>query len=60
MKIYKPTTPSRRGMTGIDFSQLTKNKKPEKSLLKYVRRDVGRSSSGRISVRHKGGGVKQL
>jgi len=37
MKIYKPTTPARRGMTGIDFPQLT-TKKPEKSLLKYVRR----------------------
>ncbi len=60
MKIYKPTTPSRRGMTGIDFSLLTK-KRAEKSLLKYVRRSVGRSrSSGRITVRHKGGGVKKL
>ena len=60
MKIYKPTTPSRRGMTGIDFSQLTK-KRPEKSLLKYVRRSNGRSaSSGEITVRHKGGGVKKL
>ena len=58
MKTYKPTTPSRRGMTGIDFSQLTK-KGPEKSLLKYVKRNVGRSA-GRITVRHKGGGVKQL
>jgi large subunit ribosomal protein L2 len=60
MKTYKPTTPSRRGMTGIDFSQLTK-KGPEKSLLKYVRRSVGRSAStGRITTRHKGGGVKKL
>ena len=59
MKTYRPTTPSRRGMTGIDFSQLTK-KNPEKSLLKYVRRDVGRGSSGRITVRHKGGGVKRM
>jgi len=60
MKIYKPTTPARRGMTGIDFSKLTK-KGPEKSLLKYVRRNVGRSSStGRITTRHKGGGVKRL
>ncbi|MCX6719677.1 MAG: 50S ribosomal protein L2, partial [Candidatus Staskawiczbacteria bacterium] len=59
MKIYKPTTPSRRGMTGIDFSQLSK-KGPEKSLIKYVRRSVGRSAStGRITVRHKGGGVKR-
>ncbi len=46
-------------MTGIDFSQFTK-KGPEKSLLKYVRRHVGRGSSGRITVRHKGGGVKKL
>ena len=60
MKIYKPTTPARRGMTGIDFSQLTR-KSPEKSLLKYVRRNVGRSAStGRITVRHKGGGVKKM
>ena len=59
MKIYKPTTPSRRGMTGIDFSKLSK-KKPEKGLLKYVRRSAGRSSSGEITVRHKGGGVKKL
>jgi len=59
MKIYKPTTPSRRGMTGIDFSLLSK-KKAEKKLLKYVRRSVGRGSSGRITVRHKGGGVKKL
>jgi len=59
MKIYKPTTASRRGMTGIDFFQLTK-KKAEKSLLKYVKRNVGRGNSGRITVRHKGGGVKKL
>jgi large subunit ribosomal protein L2 len=60
MKAYKPTTPSRRGMTGIDFSKLSK-KGPEKRLLKYTRRSVGRSAaSGRITVRHKGGGVKKL
>ena len=60
MKHYKPTSPARRGMTGIDFSQLTK-KGPEKSLLKYVKRNVGRSNTtGRITVRHKGGGVKKL
>jgi len=60
MKIFKPTTPARRGMSGIDFSQLSK-KRPEKRLLKYIKRNVGRSSStGRITVRHKGGGVKKL
>lgn len=60
MKAYKPTTPSRRGMTGVDFSLLTK-KRAEKRLLKYIKRNVGRShASGRITVRHKGGGVKKL
>jgi len=47
-------------MAGIDFSLLTK-KKPEKRLLQYIKRRVGRSkTSGRITVRHKGGGVKKL
>ena len=59
MKIYNPTTPSRRGMTGIDFTKLSK-KSPEKSLLKYVKRNVGRGNTGRITVRHKGGGVKKF
>ncbi|OGZ84899.1 MAG: 50S ribosomal protein L2 [Candidatus Staskawiczbacteria bacterium RIFOXYD1_FULL_39_28] len=60
MKIYKPTSPARRGMTGIDFSKLSK-KRPEKRLLKYIKRHHGRSaSSGEITVRHKGGGVKQM
>lgn len=60
MKVYKPTTPSRRGMTGIDFSQLTK-KRAQKSLVVNWRRSNGRSkASGRITVRHKGGGVKKL
>ena len=60
MKVYKPTTPSRRGMSGIDFSLLTK-KRAEKSLVKYLRRSNGRSkATGRITVRHKGGGVKKL
>ena len=60
MKIYKPTTPGRRGMTGIDFSLLSKEKS-EKNLLVNIKRSVGRSkSSGRITVRHKGGGVKKL
>lgn len=60
MKTYKPTTPSRRHMSSIDFSLLTK-KRAEKSLVKYVRRSVGRSkATGRITTRHKGGGVKKL
>lgn len=59
MKSYKPTTASRRFMTVVDYSVLTK-KKPEKSLTFGRKRMVGRSTSGRITVRHKGGGVKRL
>lgn len=59
MKKYRPTTPSRRQMTGKDFSILTK-KKPEKRLLKPLKRMSGRGSAGRITVRHKGGGAKRL
>ena len=59
MKIYKPTTPGRRGMTGIDHSLLTK-KKPEKKLLKTLKKRAGRGSNGRITVRHRGGGSKRI
>lgn len=59
MKIYKPTTPGRRGMTGIDYSILTK-KEPEKTLLRWSKKRMGRAQNGRITVRHKGGGAKKL
>jgi len=59
IKIYKPTTPSRRGMTGIDYSVLTK-KEPEKSLTFSLHRRQGRAANGRITVRHRGGGVKRM
>jgi len=58
MKIYKPTTPGRRGMTKVETSLLTK-KEPERKLLKPLKKKAGRGSSGRITVRHKGGGVKR-
>lgn len=57
MKSYKPTTPSRRFMTTVDYNVLTK-KEPEKKLTFGRKRNVGRSQ-GMISVRHKGGGVKK-
>ena len=57
-KKYRPTTPSRRHMTTLDFSELTK-KKPEKSLLEPVKKTAGRNSYGRITVRHHGGGNKR-
>ena len=58
MKQYKPTTPSRRHMTGIDYSGLTK-KEPEKKLTKGLVRKAGRGHKGRITTRHQGGGHKR-
>ncbi|TET40329.1 MAG: 50S ribosomal protein L2 [Dehalococcoidia bacterium] len=59
LKVYKPTSPGRRGMTGATFEEITK-KEPEKSLLKPLKRKAGRSNQGRISVRHRGGGAKRM
>lgn len=58
MKVYKPKTSGRRGMTKADDSQLTKGVKPFKKLLKIKKSRAGRSK-GRITVRHKGGGHKR-
>jgi len=58
LKIYRPTSPGRRGMTGADFSSITR-KKPEKSLLLPLNKNAGRSNQGRITVRHRGGGAKR-
>lgn len=58
VKKYKPTSPGRRFLVGIDYSNLTK-KKPEKSLTKPIKKKAGRNVSGRITVRHKGGGHKR-
>ena len=55
IKHYKPTTPGRRGMTVMDYSELSKVA-PEKSLLDVVKKNAGRNSYGRITVRHHGGG----
>lgn len=59
LKVYKPTSPGRRGMSGASFEELTK-KKPEKSLLVPLKKKGGRSNQGRISVRHRGGGAKRM
>ncbi len=58
IKFYKPTTPSRRGMSVVDYSELSK-KGPEKSLLEPLKKHAGRNSYGRITVRHKGGGNRR-
>lgn len=58
VKIYKPTTASRRGMTVLDYSVLSKVE-PEKSLLKVLKHKSGRNNTGRITVRHRGGGNRR-
>ncbi|MBU4348053.1 50S ribosomal protein L2 [Patescibacteria group bacterium] len=58
MKSFKPTTPSRRQMTVIDYGVLS-NVKPFKSLTKKVKQCAGRNNSGRITMRHQGGGNKK-
>lgn len=58
LKAYKPTTPARRGMTSQDLSDIT-TRKPLKSLIKSKKQNAGRNNTGRITVRHRGGGVKR-
>src|SRR4051812_692202 len=58
IKAYNPTTPARRGMTSQDMSEVT-TRKPLKSLLKSKKQNAGRNNTGRITVRHRGGGVKR-
>ena len=55
IKKYKPTTPGRRGMTVTDYSLLSKVE-PERSLLEPMKKHAGRNNTGRITVRHHGGG----
>lgn len=58
IKLYNPTTPARRGMTSQDTSEIT-TKRPLKSLIKSKKQNAGRNNTGRITVRHRGGGVKR-
>ena len=58
IKVYKPTTPGRRNMTVASFEEITK-KTPEKSLVCTLKKKAGRNNTGRITVRHRGGGNKQ-
>ena len=55
IKKYGPTTPGRRGMTVTDYSVLSKVE-PERSLLEPMKKHSGRNNTGRITVRHHGGG----
>ncbi len=54
-KTFKPTTPARRNMTVPGFEEITK-KTPEKSLITVLKKHAGRNNTGRITVRHQGGG----
>ena len=58
IKHYKPTTPGRRGMSVVDYSELSKVA-PERSLLVSLKKNSGRNSYGRITVRHRGGGNRR-
>ncbi|MBQ3306300.1 50S ribosomal protein L2 [Candidatus Saccharibacteria bacterium] len=58
IKAYRPTTPAQRQKTTQDFDQIT-TKKPMKSLTMAKKQNAGRNNSGRITVRHRGGGVKR-
>ncbi len=58
LKIYRPTSPGRRGMSGYTFDEITKSK-PEKSLLLPKKKQAGRNFRGKITVRHRGGGEKR-
>ncbi|MBQ1207730.1 MAG: 50S ribosomal protein L2 [Lachnospiraceae bacterium] len=58
IKTYRPYTPSRRNMTGSDFSEITKSF-PEKSLVVSLKKTAGRNNQGKITVRHHGGGSRR-
>ena len=59
IKVYKPTTPGLRGMTGYTFEEITKSR-PERSLVVPRRATGGRNVHGRVTVRHQGGGHRRF
>jgi len=58
IKVYKPTSPARRLMSSLTYEELTK-KEPERSLVTDLRKNAGRNNSGKITVRHHGGGERR-
>jgi large subunit ribosomal protein L2 len=58
IKYYKPTSPGRRGMSVSTFEEVTQTR-PEKSLLRPLKKQAGRNFRGKITVRHRGGGHKR-
>lgn len=59
VKVYKPVTPGLRGMTSYTFEEITKSK-PERSLIVFRKNHAGRNASGRVTVRHRGGGHRRF
>jgi large subunit ribosomal protein L2 len=58
IKVFRPTSPGRRGMSGYTFDEITRGK-PEKSLLRAKKSKAGRNFRGKVTVRHRGGGAKR-
>ena len=58
IKVFNPTSPGRRNMSGYTFDEITKNK-PEKSLIVAKKSKAGRNAQGKITVRHRGAGEKR-
>ena len=59
IRVYKPTSPARRFMSVLTFEEVTK-KTPERSLVTDLRHKAGRNNQGKITVRHQGGGARQI
>jgi large subunit ribosomal protein L2 len=59
IKVYKPTSPGRRGMTGQSFDEITRSK-PERSLVESLQKHAGRNVRGKVTLRHRGGGSRRL
>ncbi len=60
IKVYKPTTPGIRGRSVVKHSEVITKKRPEKSLVIGLKKKGGRNNTGKITVRHRGGGNKRL
>jgi len=58
IKLFRPTSPGRRGMSGATFEEITKDR-PEKALIAPLKKRGGRNNQGKITVRHHGRGAKQ-
>jgi large subunit ribosomal protein L2 len=58
IKVYKPTSPGRRDMSGQTFEEITRSY-PERSLTRGIRKRAGRNARGKITIRHRGGGHKR-